>query len=82
MSLAGTIINFMTRKPAARFEEATQNPQQVQEKKLLDMVRKNAATDYGKRYGFDRITSVKDYQNFYGRKPRHVRPDQRHHRRP
>ncbi len=62
MSLAGMIINAMTRKSAARFETATQNPQQVQEEKLLDMVRKNAATDYGRRYGFDRITSVKDYQ--------------------
>ncbi len=62
MSLAGMIINFMTRKSAARFEAATQNPQQVQEEKLLDMVRKNASTDYGRRHGFDRIKSVKDYQ--------------------
>ncbi|MDJ0810120.1 MAG: GH3 auxin-responsive promoter family protein, partial [Desulfobacterales bacterium] len=62
MSLAGMIINFMTRKSAARFEAATQNPQQVQEEKLLDMVRKNAGTDYGRRHGFDRIKSVKDYQ--------------------
>ena len=62
MSLAGMIINFMTRKSAARFEAATQNPQQVQEEKLLDMVRTNAGTDYGRRHGFDRIKSVKDYQ--------------------
>jgi hypothetical protein len=62
MSLAGTIINLTTRKSAARFETATQNPEQVQEAKLLDMVRKNAATDYGRRYGFDSIKSVKDYQ--------------------
>ncbi len=62
MSLAGMVINFMTRKSAARFEAATQNPKQAQEEKLMDMVRKNAATDYGRRYGFDKIRSVKDYQ--------------------
>ncbi len=62
MSLAGIVINFMTRKSAARFEAATQNPKQVQEAKLMDVVRKNAATDYGRRYGFDKIRSVKDYQ--------------------
>jgi len=56
------IINFMTRKSAARFEAATRNPEQVQSEKLLAMVRKNAATDYGRRYGFDRIKSVNDFQ--------------------
>ncbi|MGD9097332.1 MAG: GH3 auxin-responsive promoter family protein [Desulfobacterales bacterium] len=62
MSLAGMLISFMTRRSAARFEAATRNPKQAQEKKLMDMVRKNQATDYGRRYGFDKIRSIQDYQ--------------------
>ncbi|MBL0715981.1 MAG: GH3 auxin-responsive promoter family protein, partial [Desulfosarcina sp.] len=62
MSLAGWLINFMTRKSAARFETATRNPRQVQADKLLGMMRKNADTDYGRRYGFGRIRTIGDYQ--------------------
>lgn len=30
---------------------------------LLDIVRKNAGTEYGQRYGFDKISSIADYQH-------------------
>ena len=62
MSLAGFVINFMTKGSARRFEEATKNPAQAQTDKILNMVRKNADTEYGRRYGFSDIRTIKDFQ--------------------
>lgn len=62
MGLRETIITWVTKQAAKRFEAATQNPVQVQREKLLGMVRKNQDTEYGKRYGFASIKEVKDYQ--------------------
>ena len=62
MSLAGWLINFMTRKSATRFETATRSPQEVQTEKLLGMMRRNADTEYGRRYGFGHIRSIKDFR--------------------
>ena len=62
MSLAGFLISFTTRQSAQRFEKATQDPVGVQTQKLLGMVQKNADTEYGRRYGFSSIKTIKDYQ--------------------
>ena len=62
MSLAGFLISFTTRQSAKRFEKATQDPVGVQTQKLLGMVQKNADTEYGRRYGFSSIKTIKDYQ--------------------
>ncbi len=61
MSLAGFIIGVMTRKSAARFEAATQNPVKVQQDLLAEILQKNADTEYGRRYGFASIKSHEDY---------------------
>ena len=62
MSLTGFLISFTTRQSARRFEKATQDPVGVQTQKLLGMVQKNADTEYGRRYGFSFIKTIKDYQ--------------------
>jgi hypothetical protein len=62
MSLAGKLIGFVGKRAAARFDEATHDPQRTQTELLLGMVRNNADTEYGRRYGFASIESVEDYQ--------------------
>jgi hypothetical protein len=46
----------LNRKPTAGYAG---NPMEL----LLDIVRKNAGTEYGQRYGFDKISSIADYQH-------------------
>ena len=62
MSLAGFVINLMTKSSAQRFEEATKNPAQVQNDKILNMVMKNADTEYGRRHEFSAIKTIEDFQ--------------------
>ena len=62
MSLAGKLIAFVGKRSARRFDEATKDPLRTQNELLLDTVRKNAATEYGRRYGFSSIKSIADYQ--------------------
>jgi hypothetical protein len=62
MSLAGKLIAFVGKRAATRFETACRDPEGVQTGLLLNTVRKNAATEYGKRYGFDSINSIADFQ--------------------
>ena len=46
----------------ADFEEITKDPMKEQEKLLLDLLAKNKDTEYGKKYGFEKITSIRDFQ--------------------
>jgi hypothetical protein len=62
MSLAGRMIAFVGKQSARRFEEATRDPLRTQTELLLGMLKKNADTEYGRRYGFASIGSVADYQ--------------------
>ncbi|UCF94595.1 MAG: GH3 auxin-responsive promoter family protein [Desulfobacterales bacterium] len=62
MSLTGLVIKFMSQKPAGRFEQATRDPVRVQTDRILSTVRKNAETEYGRRYGFAKIRTIEDYQ--------------------
>ena len=47
---------------ANQFDDATWNPRASQEKKLLELVRRNAKTEYGREHGFEQIRSIEDYQ--------------------
>lgn len=47
---------------AARFFAALHDPRASQEAILFDTLRANAATDYGRRFGFGAIASVAEYQ--------------------
>lgn len=46
----------------ADFEESTKNPMREQERLLLDLLAENKDTEYGKKYGFGKIRSIRDYQ--------------------
>jgi hypothetical protein len=47
---------------ASKFDDATWNPREAQEKKLLEVVARNKDTAYGKDRGFASIKSVEDYR--------------------
>ncbi|HEY9792287.1 MAG TPA: GH3 auxin-responsive promoter family protein [Candidatus Obscuribacterales bacterium] len=47
-----------------RFQRGLKQPRQAQEQKLLQIIRANANTVFGRRYNFDKIASVADYQRF------------------
>lgn len=54
-------MKFLAPK-AAKFEEATKDPIQAQEKVLLDYVSRNKDTEYGKKHSFSKIKSIEDYR--------------------
>lgn len=62
MSLGGKLITFVSSRAAARFDRVTRNGPEAQRQLLMDIVRRNADTEYGQRYGFASIKSVEDYQ--------------------
>ena len=47
---------------ANRFDDATWNPREAQEAKLLELMKRNKDTAYGREYGFGAIASVEDYR--------------------
>ncbi len=62
MSLAGKLIAFVGKRSARRFDEATRDPRRTQTDLLLGILRRNADTEYGRRYNFASINSIADYQ--------------------
>lgn len=62
MSLTSRLVYFMNGRSAKRFEPTTHDPKLTQTNKLMTMIRQNAATEYGKRYNFNAINTVEDYQ--------------------
>jgi hypothetical protein len=63
MSLAAFLIRFMSSRSAKRFEQATKQPAETQRDLLMSIIRRNADTEYGRRYNFALINSIEDYQN-------------------
>ncbi|HEY9677431.1 MAG TPA: GH3 auxin-responsive promoter family protein [Drouetiella sp.] len=57
---AGQILRASTH--VKRFNNAIRNPRQAQEEKLLQIIRANEDTVYGKKHGFSKIRSIKDFQ--------------------
>ena len=47
---------------ANRFDDATWQPRATQEEKLLEIIRRNANSAYGREHGFDRIRTIADFQ--------------------
>ena len=60
--VASVLIRMLGRRAASRFEASTKNPRAAQQDKLLQMMRRNKDTDYGRRYGFGSIRSLDDYR--------------------
>jgi len=61
MNIARIALRFLAPK-ARQFEEATKDPVKEQRKVLLEYVARNKNTEYGKKYSFSKIKSVKEYQ--------------------
>jgi GH3 auxin-responsive promoter len=49
-------------REAARFRRAARDVRREQERLLRELLRTNQDTEFGRRHGFDRIASVRDYQ--------------------
>jgi hypothetical protein len=47
---------------ADQFEAATRHPKAAQEKKLLDIVRRNRDTEFGRTHDFAHVGSIRDFQ--------------------
>ncbi len=61
-SLQGVLRLWLKFSAANRFDDATWDPAAAQEEKLLQVVRRNRDTVYGREHDFDRIRSVADFQ--------------------
>jgi len=62
MSLASLAIRVLSGQSAKRFAAASKDPVATQTAKLLALMNKNAATEYGRRHGFGEIRSIEDYR--------------------
>jgi hypothetical protein len=47
-----------------RFHNATRSPLAAQSTKLLEIIRANSETAFGRKYQFDKINSIADFQSF------------------
>lgn len=61
-AIASFLIRQVGRASARRFETATRDPVGTQHRKLLEIVGRNADTEYGKEYGFSSIRALEDYR--------------------
>jgi sterol desaturase/sphingolipid hydroxylase (fatty acid hydroxylase superfamily) len=69
VSLTDNIINFLMKQKVRKlkkglfndYKNSTRECQSIQERLLLDIVRRNQDTDFGKKHQFDRIQSYQDY---------------------
>ena len=50
------------RRGAHQFHSALENPEEVQKRLLLDLLKKNRASAFGRQYGFESIGGVREYQ--------------------
>jgi hypothetical protein len=60
--LTSFLIRAAGRRAAARFEQATRDPVAAQQRKLLEIVRANQGTEYGRAHGFAKVHDLRSYQ--------------------
>ncbi|MBI5527180.1 MAG: GH3 auxin-responsive promoter family protein [Deltaproteobacteria bacterium] len=58
----GAMVRGIFRKPWRAFEEGTKSPRRVQTDLLLDLVSRNALTEFGRLHAFGSVRSVDDYR--------------------
>ncbi len=51
------------RRGTRQFETALANPEEVQRRLLIDLLKKNRTSAFGRQYGFESIGSVREYQD-------------------
>ena len=62
MSIKGAIAQVLRLPAGRRFEQATWKPQAAQWRKLQEILKNNAQTEFGRQHHFAKIGSVKEYQ--------------------
>jgi len=63
MSWLGSMLIRLAGKAAAkRFDIATADPAASQQNKLMEIMRRNEDTEYGKKYGFASVKNLADFQ--------------------
>ena len=62
MSITTRMILAVLARKAKTFEKSTEDPVKTQEDLLLDYLSRNKNTEYGRKYNFDKIKSISDYQ--------------------
>ncbi|GAA5214615.1 GH3 auxin-responsive promoter family protein [Corallincola platygyrae] len=60
--MIGYIIHFLAKISASRFSKTAIGGLDTQRALLLRIIKQNADTEYGKRYGFANIKTIEDYQ--------------------
>ena len=62
MAVRTKLIILTMRRSARRFETATRDPAEAQQRKLLWLMDKNKDTEYGRRHGFASVRTFTDFQ--------------------
>lgn len=62
MAIIPSIVNWLNHKRLNQIELFKKYPSEIQEKTLFNLLVKAAETEWGKKYNYSSITSVKDYQ--------------------
>jgi len=61
-TLQALLRRWLKFSAADEFDDATWDPRFAQERKLLELLERNADSEYGREHGFDRIRSIEDYR--------------------
>ena len=59
--IARWAVGLVGRKSAARFDQATRSIARSQEEKLLEILQRNADTEYGREHGFAKLRTLAEY---------------------
>ena len=63
MPIIPSIINWLNVKRINQIELFKKYPEETQKETLYRLLAKSASTEWGKKYGYSSITSIKDYQS-------------------
>jgi hypothetical protein len=55
---------WISRSEGLRFQQAVRDVGAVQSRMLLDILKRNRSSEYGKKFGFDRVKDIDDYRNY------------------
>jgi hypothetical protein len=59
--LGNTLWTLVNARAWLRYRRARRDPRRAQERILLDFLRRNAGTEYGRRHGYAKIRSVREF---------------------
>jgi len=60
--ILGGALKITVGRDCRRFEKKSRNIHAVQEQTLLDILSRNRASDFGRRFGFSKIRNIRDFQ--------------------